>query len=132
MTMLERWFIFMQLLYILCIYVSMTNCCREKLKHYVVFNLLTSFYTEERLTTRDNKVLWSTARGIGNQNARASTFFSFIMCLRANNVQWIKPPVWRSRDNSDENTAKRLPASHNAVQRTRVRHVSSGWQMLSP
>lgn len=31
------------------------------------------------------------------------------MCLTANNVQWIKSPVCRSRDNSDENTAKRLP-----------------------
>lgn len=34
---------------------------------------------------------------------------SFIMCLTANNVQWITPPVWRSCDNSDENTANRLP-----------------------
>lgn len=59
-----------------------------------------------------------TAREIGNQNPGGSTFFFFIMSLTGNNVQWIKSPVWRSWDNSDENTAK-LSASHSAVQSKR-------------
>lgn len=31
------------------------------------------------------------------------------MRLTENNVQWIKAPVWKTCDNCDENTAKRLP-----------------------
>lgn len=49
------------------------------------------------------------------------------MRLTANNVQWIKAPVW-SRDNSDENTAKRLPPT---MQFKAIRRVGSGWRALS-
>lgn len=91
------------------LYVAVSNCCREKLKHYAAFNLLTSF---QQWSDKAHLIIrWCTElpREIGNQIAGDSTFFSFIMCLTANNVQCIKSPVWRSCDNSDENTVKCLP-----------------------
>lgn len=80
-------------------------------------------------------MVYRTAREIGNQNPGDSTFFSFIMCLTANNVQWIKSPVWRSRDNSDENTAKHLPPTvqfkaHGSNMSAQVWRKLSAWLIL--
>lgn len=128
-------------LYLCIFYTSWcVHLCRHEqlLQNYVVFNLLTSFSPEDRLTTLDNKTVCSTARGIGNQNARAAVFFSFIMCLTANNVQWIKAPVCRSHDNSDENTANHLPPTmqfkaHGSNMSAQVgKCCRRDWSSLSP
>lgn len=65
----------------LCHYEQLLQ--EKKLTHYVVFNLLTSFYREERLTALDITMVFSTAREVGNQNATHSTFFLFYYVLNS-------------------------------------------------